>query len=48
MPLANNIIRLHKGNLSVDSDISKGTKVTIRFPLEPTAMEPAGQDAFVH
>lgn len=34
LPLANNIIRLHKGRINVSSTVGKGTDVTIRLPVE--------------
>jgi signal transduction histidine kinase len=33
LPLANNIIRLHKGSIAVHSELNKGTEVVILLPL---------------
>lgn len=33
MPLARNIIKLHKGGLIVNSDQNKGTQVLVKFPI---------------
>ena len=38
LPLANNIIRLHKGRINVSSAVGKGTEVTIRLPVEAPAV----------
>jgi signal transduction histidine kinase len=38
LPLANNIIRLHKGRINVNSKVGKGTDVTIRLPVEAPAV----------
>ena len=37
LPLANNIIRLHKGRIRVSSTVNKGTEVTIILPVEHPA-----------
>jgi signal transduction histidine kinase len=37
MPLANNIIRLHKGNIEVHSKVDEGTRVKIILPLQENA-----------
>ena len=37
LPLANNIIRLHKGKIHVSSTVGKGTVVTIELPVEVPA-----------
>jgi signal transduction histidine kinase len=37
-PLANNIIRLHKGRINVSSTVGKGTVVTIQLPVEVPAV----------
>ncbi len=34
LPLANNIIKMHKGAIEVDSQVGVGTKFTIRFPCK--------------
>lgn len=39
MPLANNIIRLHKGTIDVVSDVGVGTKVIVHLPLCETKPE---------
>lgn len=33
MPLSNNIIRLHKGSILIDSEVNKGTTVRVILPL---------------
>ncbi len=34
LPLANNIIKMHKGNIKVDSEVQVGTRFTVRFPIK--------------
>jgi signal transduction histidine kinase len=38
LPLANNIIRLHKGRIVVNSTVGHGTDVTIQLPVEAPAL----------
>ncbi|RPD49019.1 sensor histidine kinase [Paracnuella aquatica] len=40
MPLANNIIQLHKGSIEIHSKEGAGTKVIVRFPLCATNAKP--------
>ena len=41
MALARSVVDLHGGELTVHSALGKGTKVTIRLPLETPAGTPA-------
>lgn len=43
MPLANNIIQLHKGTIEVQSEVGVGTRVMVRLPLCQKKVDEKGQ-----
>ena len=32
--IVKNIVEMHKGNVKIDSEVNKGTEVTIRIPVK--------------
>jgi len=45
MALARSVIDLHAGELAINSTVGKGTRVTVRLPVEPAAADPDGAHA---
>jgi signal transduction histidine kinase len=41
MALARSVVDLHAGELAINSTLGKGTRVTVRLPIEPA---PAAAD----
>lgn len=39
------IVEAHGGTISVDSALDRGTTFTVSFPIEPTTLEPHGEDS---
>ena len=45
MALARSVIDLHAGELTINSTVGKGTRVTVRLPVEPAPAPPDGAQA---
>ena len=39
LPLAKSLVELHGGSISLESQLGKGTTVTVRFPPERTVLD---------
>jgi len=45
LPLANALLRLHGGHLTIESSLSEGTKVGLKFPADRTILAPKASAA---
>jgi signal transduction histidine kinase len=45
MALARSVVDLHAGELAINSALGKGTRVTVRLPVEPAPAVPGGAHA---
>jgi K+-sensing histidine kinase KdpD len=47
LPICKRIVEAHGGNISVESNVDKGTKFTVTIPIKPK-IEEGGEKAWVN